>query len=64
MATRRIDVPGSQKKAVRNAHIVRERPGDEEIVVTIRVRRKEVPIDRVTGDLTAREYAEPPISTR
>lgn len=58
MAIRRIDVPGSQKKAVRNARIVSERPGDEEIVVTIRVRRKEVSLERVTGDLTAREYAE------
>ena len=58
MAPRRIEVPGSQKKAVRNARIVSERPGDEEIVVTIRVRRKEVSLERVTGDLSARAQGE------
>ncbi len=57
MAARRIEVPGSGKKPVRNARVVSDRPGDEEIVVTIRVRRRDVLLERITGDMTHREYA-------
>src|SRR5436305_2078538 len=58
MATRRVEVPGSEKKALRNARVVGERPKEEEIVVTIRVRRRKALPKRVTGNLTSREYGE------
>ncbi|HKO00520.1 MAG TPA: hypothetical protein VJ032_02435, partial [Thermoanaerobaculia bacterium] len=57
MAARRVEVPGSGKKPLRNARIVDERPSDEQITVTIRVRRKKVLPKRITEQLTHAEYA-------
>jgi kumamolisin len=58
MAARRVEVPGSEKKPVHNAREVGDRPADEMVVVTIRVRHKKALPKRVTEQLTPREYEE------
>ena len=50
-------MPGSTKKPVRNARVVDERPSDEEITVTIRVRRRRALPQKITRQLTYAEYA-------
>jgi len=58
MAARRVAVPGSEKKPVHNAREVGDRPADETVVVTIRVRHKKALPKRVAEQLTPREYEE------
>ena len=56
MAARRVAVPGSEKKPLRNARAVDERPADEQVTVTIRVRRKKALPKRISQTLTSAEY--------